>query len=73
MRDDPDGASAVWVHFLFRFAGSSIPTITNLESWVDYYGTILPLGFDATQIEFDLRAAGAEGIYVRLSTRIGSP
>lgn len=70
-REDPTGFPAIWVHYLFRFAGSTFPQIDVFDMWVDQAGTPIALhNAFLGQSEIDVRATSA-GTLLRFSMRLG--
>ncbi len=72
-REDQDGQEAVWMHILFRFAGGTFPQMPVLQPWMSYAGATVPMDgiFGTSGFTFGMRQAGAEGLFLRVSGRLG--
>ncbi|MCA8940932.1 MAG: hypothetical protein KDB80_00105 [Planctomycetes bacterium] len=73
-RPDADGTDAIWMHLLIRFAGPVLPNVQLIDPWVDYLGirTSLSSLIVTSPSELAFADAGADGIFVRLSLRVGT-
>lgn len=69
-----DGTRAIWLHFLFRFAGDTLPTFEQFRPFVDWRGAQWPLEqvFGYGQIHLNMRQDPIEGLLVHAAVEIGS-
>lgn len=71
LRQDANGASAVWVHLAFRFVGATIPPIQALDVWLNYgqlSWTLRDLlGKTGAEFQIEVRQ---DGVYLLFSSRI---
>ncbi len=63
-----------WLHLLFRFVAHDTTALTSLTPYLDWWGYRFPLDdlLGLGQTDVDLRDAGADGLFVRVSLELCS-
>jgi len=69
-----DGTRAIWMHFLFRFAGETLPHFEFFRPYIDFRGQTLPLDqlLSYGRVELKMRRDPNEGLLVHAAVEIGS-
>lgn len=68
-----DGSTSVWVHMLFRFAGSNVNDLRGLQPYIDIWGQRIPIErmIGSGGIHVALRQHATEGLYVLCAFELG--
>ncbi|MCC6782902.1 MAG: hypothetical protein IT457_08655 [Planctomycetes bacterium] len=71
---DASGESSIWVHFLFRFVGTSASELRSIEPYLDVWGTRYPIAGLLTAGRVDLRTRfdAQEGLFCLASFELAS-